>query len=201
VGPVGGTNSQQQVQGAPKKKEKKHDVPTSLPKKKKNEIFWSDFRKHFMVFLGSSCRETAKNAIKNKSMGKDDRKKKKSQLFRPKVFDMDFPQNVFYGVFELPLLRNAQKRHKKNSKKNIFVLKKGTYLPHLVAICQIYVISLFICLVMCLCTLDTRSRPGPKNLLSYLLTSLGGTAKNAIKIKIKRRRGGNDIQKGFSWCF
>jgi hypothetical protein len=30
------------------------------------------------------------------------------------VFDMDFLQKVFYGVFELPLLRNAQKRHKKN---------------------------------------------------------------------------------------
>jgi hypothetical protein len=27
---------------------------------------------------------------------------------------MDFLQKVFYGVFELPLLRNAQKRHKKN---------------------------------------------------------------------------------------
>jgi hypothetical protein len=66
-----------------------------------------------MVFLGSSCRETAKNAIK-KSMGKDDRKKVFfSQLFRPKVFDMGFPQKVFYGVFELPLLRNAQKRHGK----------------------------------------------------------------------------------------
>jgi hypothetical protein len=39
-----------------------------------------------------------------------------SQLFRPKVFDIDFPQKVFYGVFELPLLRNAQKRHKKNLK-------------------------------------------------------------------------------------
>jgi hypothetical protein len=35
---------------------------------------------------------------------------------------MDFPQKVFGGVFELPLLRNAQKRHKKNTK------KKGTYL-------------------------------------------------------------------------
>jgi hypothetical protein len=69
----------------------------------------------FIVFLGSSCRETAKNAIKKKSMGKDDRKKVFfSQLFRPKVFHMNFPQKVFYGVFELPLLRNAQKRHKKN---------------------------------------------------------------------------------------
>jgi hypothetical protein len=63
------------------------------------EIFRSDFRNYFMVFLGSSCRETAKNAIK-KIDGK-------IQLFRPKAFDMDFPQNVFCGVFELPLLRNA----------------------------------------------------------------------------------------------
>jgi hypothetical protein len=35
-----------------------------------------------------------------------------------KGFDMEFFQIVFYGVFELPLLRNAQKRHKKISKKN-----------------------------------------------------------------------------------
>jgi hypothetical protein len=90
----------------------------------------------FMVCLGSSCRETAKNAIKKKSMGKDDRKKVFfPQLFRPKVFDMDFRQKVFYGVFELPLLRNAQKRHKKYSQK---LKKESTYLPHLVAICQIY---------------------------------------------------------------
>jgi hypothetical protein len=54
---------------------------------------------------------------KKKSMGKDDRKKVFfSQLFRPKVFDMDFPQKAVFGVFELPLLRNAQKRHKKNLK-------------------------------------------------------------------------------------
>jgi hypothetical protein len=46
-------------------------------------------------------------------MGKDDRKKN-PQLFRPKAFDMDFPQKVFNGVFELPLLRNAQKCHKTN---------------------------------------------------------------------------------------
>jgi hypothetical protein len=48
-----------------------------------------------MFFLGSSCKETAENAI-NKSMEKDDRKKKFSQLFRPKVFDMDFPQKVLW---------------------------------------------------------------------------------------------------------
>jgi hypothetical protein len=29
---------------------------------------------------------------------------------------MYFPKKVFNGVFELPLLRNAQKRHKKNLK-------------------------------------------------------------------------------------
>jgi hypothetical protein len=90
-----------------------------------------------MVFLGSSCRETAKNAIKIISMGKDERKKVVfSQLFRPKVFVIDFPQKVFYGVFELPLLRNAKnaiKKLKKLKKK-----QKGTYLPDLLAICQIY---------------------------------------------------------------
>jgi hypothetical protein len=31
---------------------------------------------------------------------------------------LDFPQKVFYGVFELPLLRNAQKRHKKSQNFN-----------------------------------------------------------------------------------
>jgi hypothetical protein len=71
-------------------------------------------------------------------MGKDDRIFFFSQLFRPKVFDMDFPQKVFYGVFELPLLRNAQKRHKIFSQKEK-KKKEGAYLPHLVAICQIYV--------------------------------------------------------------
>jgi hypothetical protein len=30
---------------------------------------------------------------------------------------MDFPKKVFYGVFELPLLRNEQKRQQKYSQK------------------------------------------------------------------------------------
>jgi hypothetical protein len=73
-------------------------------------------------------------------MGKDERKKVFfSQLFRPKVFDIDFPQKFFYGVFELPLLRNAQKRHKKNLK--ALKKKKCTYLPDLLAIFQISVSS------------------------------------------------------------
>jgi hypothetical protein len=50
-------------------------------------------------------------------MGKDERKKVFFSLNffgqKPKVFDIDLPQKVFCGVFELPLLRNAQKRHKK----------------------------------------------------------------------------------------
>ena len=69
------------------------------------------------VFLGSSCRETAKNAIKKNRWEKTTGKKFFFlNFFRPKVFDMYFPKKVFCGVFELPLLRNAQKRHKKNLK-------------------------------------------------------------------------------------
>jgi hypothetical protein len=54
-----------------------------------------------------------------------------------KFFSQLIGQKLVYGVFELPLLRNAQKRHKKISQNKI--KKKGTNLPHLVAICQIYV--------------------------------------------------------------
>jgi hypothetical protein len=85
----------------------------------------------FFLFLSSSCRETAKkNAIK-KSKEKTAGKKFSPSFFLQKVFDIDFPQKGFNGVFELPLLRNAQKRHKRR--------KKGTHLPHLPAIWQIYV--------------------------------------------------------------
>jgi hypothetical protein len=79
------------------------------------------------LILGSSCRETAKNAIKKNRWEKTTGKKvlfSQLFLFRPKVFDMDFPQKVFCGVFELPLLRNAQKHHKKIPKVN-----KKKYLP------------------------------------------------------------------------
>jgi hypothetical protein len=72
----------------------------------------------FMVFLGPSCRETAKNAIK-KFDGK--RRKETSLVFSTLNFFGQFfltwaSPRAFYGVFELPLLRNAQKRHKKNLK-------------------------------------------------------------------------------------
>jgi hypothetical protein len=48
---------------------------------------------------------------KKKSMGKDDRKKIFFFFFGQKF--LDFPQKGFYSAFELPLLRNAQKRHGK----------------------------------------------------------------------------------------
>jgi preprotein translocase subunit YajC len=67
---------------------------------------------------------------------------------------MYFTQKVFYGVFELPLLRNAQKRHKKKLKK---LKKVGTYLPHFI-ICQVYVAFNFIFLRR------PSSKTRPKNL-------------------------------------
>jgi hypothetical protein len=50
--------------------------PTYLPFLRFFEIFWSDFRNILMVFLGSSCRKNGQKRDKNKSMGKDERKKK-----------------------------------------------------------------------------------------------------------------------------
>jgi hypothetical protein len=106
------------AQGAPKGK-KKHDVPTYLPFLRLFEIFRSDFRKYIYGVFGLLMQRNGQKRDKKKSMGKDERKKKISQLFRPKVFDTDFPQKVFSGAFELPLLRNAQKRHKTPLKKKI----------------------------------------------------------------------------------
>jgi hypothetical protein len=95
-----------------RRKKKKSDVPTYLPFLRFFEIFRSNFRKYLNGVFGLLRQRNGQKRDKKKSMGKDERKKVFfSQLFRPKVFDMDFPQKVFYGVFELPLLRNAQKRH------------------------------------------------------------------------------------------
>jgi hypothetical protein len=67
-----------------------------------------------VVFLSSSCdKKTAKNAIK-KIEGK------KRQDFPPQLLW----QKVLNGVFELPLLRNAQNRHQKKVK---IEEKKPTY--------------------------------------------------------------------------
>jgi hypothetical protein len=85
----------------------------------------------------SSCRETAKNATKKSRREKTTGGNKIPQLFWPKAFDMDSPKKVLYGVLELPLLRNAQKRHKKISQKKILAII-------LVAICQIYAAFSFV---------------------------------------------------------
>jgi hypothetical protein len=61
-----------------------------------------------------------------------------SQLPPPKVFDMDFPQKVFFGVFDLPLLRNAFLLRKKISKK-----KKKREVPTYLIYHQIYDIRRF----------------------------------------------------------
>jgi hypothetical protein len=63
------------TQGAPKKKKQKRGYLPTYLFLRFFEIFRSDLENIFMVFLGSSCRETAKNAIKKMSMGKDERKK------------------------------------------------------------------------------------------------------------------------------
>jgi hypothetical protein len=64
----------------------------------------------FMVFWGSPCRETARNAIK-KIEG--ERRQEKSffflQFVRPKVFDMGFSHKGFTGVFELILVEKRTK--------------------------------------------------------------------------------------------
>jgi hypothetical protein len=50
----------------------------------------------FMVLLSSSCRETAKNAIKKDRRGKTtDGRTFFYLLFGQKVFDLDFPQKFF----------------------------------------------------------------------------------------------------------
>jgi hypothetical protein len=90
----------------------KNDAPTYLPFLRFFKTFRSDFSKYFSGVLGSSCRETAKNATKQID-GK--RRKEKSffflNFFGQKLFDMDFSQKVFNGVFGLSVMRNAKKRH------------------------------------------------------------------------------------------
>jgi hypothetical protein len=96
------------------KRDKKDPMGKDERKKKILNFFGQKFltrispKKCFMVFELPLLRNAQKRWVKTKG-----KKKKKPQLFRPKAFDMYFPQKVFNGVFELPLLRNAQKRHKK----------------------------------------------------------------------------------------
>jgi hypothetical protein len=89
------------------------DVPTYLFLCEIFEIFGSGLEKMFMVFLSSSCRETAKNAIKQIEGKKTQEKSFISLNCFVKVFDMEF-SHFLCGVFELPLLRTVQKHHKKS---------------------------------------------------------------------------------------
>jgi hypothetical protein len=95
-----------------RRRKKKSDAPTYLPVLIFFDIFWSDFRKYLYGVFGLLMQRNGQKRDKKNRWEKTKGKKFFfSQLFRPKVFDMDFPKKDFYGVFELPLLRNAQKRH------------------------------------------------------------------------------------------
>jgi hypothetical protein len=56
----------------------------------------------FVVFLGPSCRETAKNAIEKNRRGK------KNQLFWPKALH-GLPQKVFMAFVFTPLVEKLTK--------------------------------------------------------------------------------------------
>jgi hypothetical protein len=62
----------------------------------------------FVVFLSSSCRETAKNAIKKIEAEKRQGLLFFPQLFWQKAFDMDFLQNVLW-CFKTPLVEKRTK--------------------------------------------------------------------------------------------
>jgi hypothetical protein len=89
-----------------KGRQRKKKKPTYLPTYlflRFFEIFRSVFRKHFYGVFGLLMQRNGQKRDKKNLMGKDDRKKVFfSQLFRPKVFDMDFHQKVFYGVLNSP---------------------------------------------------------------------------------------------------
>jgi hypothetical protein len=100
---------------------KSNDAPTYLLFLRFFAIFGSDFGKYFFGVFGLLMQRNGQKRDKNKSMGKDDRKKVFfSQLFRPKVFDMDFPQKVFYSAFELLLLRTHKNAMGKDERKKVF---------------------------------------------------------------------------------
>ena len=99
------------------------------------EIFWDFqvwFKKIFLwCFWGPHAEKRPKTRLK-KIDGK--RRKEKSffsQLFRPKVFDMDFPQKVFYGVLNSPCWETHKNAIKTISKIKKIKRRGGTYLPDL----------------------------------------------------------------------
>jgi hypothetical protein len=101
------------------------------------EIFRSDFGEYcYGVFELVMQRNGQKRDKKEIEETQGQKKENKSSNILQKAFGMYFvmlKKKRVCGVFELPLLRNTQTRHQKKSR------KKGTYLPRLVAIWQIYV--------------------------------------------------------------
>jgi hypothetical protein len=75
-----------------------------------------------MAFLNSPCHETPKNAIKKIEQNNRGRKKKKTEEKKAAFFCDEprwtFSTKSFFLVFEIPLLRNAQKTPLKKSIKN-----------------------------------------------------------------------------------
>jgi hypothetical protein len=100
---VKGAPSYLLVKGRQRKRRRKSDVPTYLPFLRFFEIFGFDFRKYFNGVFGLIMQRNGQKRDKKQPMGKDERKKVFfPQLFRPKVFDMDFPQNVFVVFLNSP---------------------------------------------------------------------------------------------------
>jgi hypothetical protein len=64
------------------------------------------------------------------SKGKNDRKKMVFlKFFDKKLLTWTSPKNIVFVVFELPLLRNAQKRHKNPKIEKKIERELPTYLP------------------------------------------------------------------------
>jgi hypothetical protein len=70
-----------------------------------------------MMFWSSSCRETAKKRDKkNRRKKMSGKQPPPPSTFLEKVFGLYVFHCFCHGVFELPLLRNAPKRHKQKQK-------------------------------------------------------------------------------------
>jgi hypothetical protein len=81
----------------------------------------------FMCFGGPHAEKRSKTRLKQNRREKMTGKKFFSlNFFDQRFLTWTFPKTM-YGVFELPLLRNAQKRHKQKSQK--IIINKGRYLP------------------------------------------------------------------------
>ena len=94
-----------------KKKKATYPVPTYLPFLGFFEIFRSDLKKYFYGVFGLLMQRNGQKCDKKNRWEKTKGKKFFSlNFFGQKFLTCTFPQKVFYGVFELPLLRNAQKR-------------------------------------------------------------------------------------------